>query len=80
MRKPRLPYGRGAPRLVRLIALTATLAVTLVLSAGAATRAEATSSTGLLGAGERARGRRAATSSRAPSMISAAARRPSSRT
>jgi hypothetical protein len=49
MRKPRLPAGRGAPRLVRLIALTATLAVALVLSAGAATRAEATSSTGLLG-------------------------------
>ena len=49
MRKPRLPAGRGAPRLVRLIALTATLAVALVLSAGAATRAATTSSTGLLG-------------------------------
>jgi hypothetical protein len=49
MRKPRLPAGRGAPRLVRLIAVTATLAVALVLSAGAATHAAATSSTGLLG-------------------------------
>ena len=45
MTKPRLPAGRGARRLVRLIALTVTLAVALVLAAGAATRAAATSST-----------------------------------
>ncbi|HYX76097.1 MAG TPA: hypothetical protein VE757_02875, partial [Gaiellaceae bacterium] len=49
MRKPRLLAGRAAPRLVRLSALAVTLAGALVLGAGAATRAEATLSTGLLG-------------------------------